>query len=261
MFLAPGWPFIFLSIAGALLALISIMHLESARQLVPGFRPMVSPAGRRQRFLLGQIAGVALAATLLLVARMSGASGLWLLMMALLALAVWMAVGLVLPRRSKLSADRERRRLRRATPGFVSYIRISLAGGEGAATLLERFVATPEPQRAALQDAVRGALLLMRAERRRPFDALLRVARERGCRELVDVVEALAQAEERGTDPRPALKAQQSMLEAILRDELTRTLKRRNLGLIGLVALSVLFGLVVNILFVMVIGGLRSNGF
>ena len=50
------------------------------------------------------------------------------------------------------------------------------------------------------------------------------------------------------------------MLEAILRDELTRTLKRRISGSIGLVALSVLFGLVVNILFVMVVGGLRSSG-
>ncbi len=260
MFLAPGWPFIFLSIAGALLALISILHLEAARQLVPGFRPIVSPSGYRQRLLLGQVTGAALAATLVLVARMSGMHGLYLLLMILLALAVWMAVGLVLPRRPQVNAERERRSLRRATPGFVSYIRISLAGGEAAATLLEQFVATPEPQRAALQDAVRAALVLMRTERRRPFDALLRVARERDCRELVDVVEALAQAEERGTDPRPALKAQQAMLEAILRDELTRTLKRRNLGLIGLVALSVLFGLVVNILFVMVVGGLRSSG-
>ena len=139
MFLAPGWPFIFLSIAGALLALISILHLEASRQLVPGFRPIVSPSGYRQRLLLGQVTGAALAATLVLVARMSGMHGLYLLLMILLALAVWMAVGLVLPRRPQVNAKRERRSLRRATPGFVSYIRISLAGGEAAATLLERF--------------------------------------------------------------------------------------------------------------------------
>jgi hypothetical protein len=107
---------------------------------------------------------------------------------------------------------------------------------------------------------VAEALTLVRERRLRPFDALRAVARARGCQELIDVAEALAQAEAEGSDAQAALAAHQATLEAILRDEFTRMLKRRTLWLLLVVAGSLVIGILGNLLYVMVAGSQLFGG-
>jgi hypothetical protein len=72
---------------------------------------------------------------------------------------------------------------------------------------------------------------------------------------LTDVAEALAQAESEGSDVQQVLAAHEATLEALLRDEFTRMLKRRTMYLLGLVAVSLVVGILGNLLFVMTGGG------
>jgi hypothetical protein len=81
------------------------------------------------------------------------------------------------------------------------------------------------------------------------------VARARGCQELIDVVEALSQAEREGSDVQQVLTAHMATLEAVLKDEFKRMLNRRTLYLQGLVAISLVIGILGNLLFVMTGGG------
>jgi hypothetical protein len=104
-------------------------------------------------------------------------------------------------------------------------------------------------------ELVAEALNVMRERRLRPFEALRVVARARGCLELTDVAEALAQAESEGSDAQAVLAAHEATLEVILKDEFTRMLKRRTLYLLGLVAVSLVIGILGNLLFVMTGGG------
>jgi len=252
-------PYFFLSFAGALLALLALLHRDRLDRVV--VRRMVpSTMSERTRLLLGQGVGALGATILLLAGRISGAHVSKRLMFTLLALMVYLYVGWVVPRRGRKRAITTQHAIRRQTPSFTSYIRISVAGADSPMVLLERYVAVPEPRYAAMQAVVRDALLRIRSERRRPFEALLSVAREVDCRELIDVVEALAQAEEQGTDPRPALQSHQVTLQAVLRDERTRLLKRRNLMLTVMVALSVMVGVLGNLLYIMVFGAVRQQG-
>ncbi|HWQ13438.1 MAG TPA: hypothetical protein VNL77_11585, partial [Roseiflexaceae bacterium] len=101
---------------------------------------------------------------------------------------------------------------------------------------------------------------LVRARRLRPFEALRLAARARGCQELTDVAETLAQAEAEGADPQTALAAHETTLEAILRDEFTRMLKRRTLWLLLVVAVSMVVGILGNLLYVMVGGSPLFRG-
>lgn len=254
LLLAPGAPFAALSLAGAILAVAGFAQLERARLLLAGVRALPTSRGMAGRFLLGHAAAVQLAAMLLMIARAGGAHGgerQWLLA---LALGVYLYLGVVLPRRPIVEAQRERRRLRQVTPGFVSYVRVALAGYDPAAVLLERYVLRPDPRLAPMQRLVTEALALMHDRRLRPFEALRAAVRARGCQELTDVAEALAQAEEEGTDPQAILEAHELTLAAVLRDEFQRMLKRRTLYLMLLVAVALVVGILGNLLFVMVAG-------
>ena len=69
------------------------------------------------------------------------------------------------------------------------------------------------------------------------------------------MAEALAQAESEGSDVQQGLAAHETTLEALLKDEFTRMLKRRTMYLLGLVAVSLVVGILGNLLFVMTGGG------
>ena len=59
------------------------------------------------------------------------------------------------------------------------------------------------------------------------------------------------------------LAAHEVTLEALLKDEFTRMLKRRTMYLLGMVALSLVVGILGNLLFVMTGGGsvlMRAGG-
>jgi hypothetical protein len=260
LMLTPGAPFFALSFAGVLIAALGLSRIERARLLVAGVRKPLSAPGATARLLVGQAAGLPLAGLLLLAGYAGGATGLSWLLLVVVAAGAYLYLGLVVPRRPLARARRERRELRRLTPGLVSYVRVALAGYEAPATLLERYVARPQPRLLPMQAVVAEALTLVRERRLRPFDALRSVARARGCQELIDVAEALAQAEAEGSDAQAALAAHQATLEAILRDEFTRMLKRRTLWLLLVVAGSLVIGILGNLLYVMVAGSQLFGG-
>ena len=254
LLLSPGAPFAALAVAGVLLAALGLMHLERGRLMLLGVRALPTRHGMAGRFALGQLAAVPLAGTLLISLAIGAAGGQRTLLLGA-ALALYLYVGVIIPRRPIVRAQQERKRLRLLTPGFVSYVRVALAGYDAPATLLGRYCARPASRIQPMQQQVVEALGLMGERRLRPFEALRVVARARGCQELTDVAEALAQAEREGSDVQQVLAAHEATLEALLRDEFTRMLKRRTMYLLGLVAVSLVVGILGNLLFVMTGGG------
>jgi hypothetical protein len=257
--LAPSAPFFAASIAGALIAVFGLMRLERTRLAIAGVRMLPNRYGMAGRFALGQTAAIPLAAVCVLLALAGGAQGATQSLLLALALGAYMYLGVIIPRKPIVQAQKERKKLRRLTPGFISYVRVSLAGFDSPATLLERYIARPHKRRLLMQQLVGETLVLMRERRLRPFEALRLVARARGCIELTDVAEALAQAESEGSDVQAVLAAHEATLEIILKDEFTRMLKRRTLYLLGLVAVSLVIGILGNLLFVMTAGGSVFN--
>jgi hypothetical protein len=255
LLVSPGTPFAAVALAGVLLAALGLMRMERARLAWVGFRELPTRWGMTGRFALGQTAAVPLAGLLLLIAFASGAEGNNRHLLLIAALAIYLYAGVIVPRKPIVAAQQERRKLRLLTPGFVSYVRVALAGYDAPATLLERYCARPARRQLPMQQLVAEALALMNQRRLRPFEALRVVARARGCIELTDVAEALAQAEREGSDVQEVLAAHAATLEALLRDEFTRMLKRRTMYLLGLVAISLVVGILGNLLFVMTAGG------
>ncbi len=252
--LNPGAPFAALAAAGVLIAALGLMQLERARLAFAGMRSLPTKWGLRGRFVLGQGAAIPLAAILLLIDVAGGAKGNNRILL-VGALATYLYIGVIIPRKPIVQAQKERKRLRLLTPGFVSYVRVALAGYDPPATLMERYCARPSRRLLPMQRLVAEALMLMNQRRLRSFEALRMVARARGCQELTDVCEALAQAEAEGTDVQQVLAAHEATLEAVLKDEFTRMLKRRTMYLLGLVAVSLVVGILGNLLFVMTGGG------
>jgi hypothetical protein len=253
--LTPAAPFVAVAVAGVLLAALGLMRLERTRLAWAGVRELPSRYGMAGRFALGQAAAIPVAGLLLLILFASGAEGNGRSLLLIGALALYLYVGVIIPRRPIVAAQKERKRLRLLTPGFVSYVRVALAGYDAPATLLHRYCARPAKHLLPMQRLVAAALIRMGEQRLRPFEALRIVARARGCQELTDVAEALAQAESEGSDVQLILAAHEATLEALLRDEFTRMLKRRTMYLLGLVAISLVVGILGNLLFVMTGGG------
>jgi hypothetical protein len=255
LLLTPGAPFFALSVAGVMLAAFSLSRMERARIAFAGVRSLPTTWGMRGRFVLGQAAAIPLAALLLLLTLAGGALGNQRTLLLAGACAIYLYTGIIIPRKPIVRAQKERKQLRTLTPGFISYVRVALSGYDPPATLLERYCARPAKRLLPMQQLVAEALTLMHEQRLRPFEALRAVARARGCQELIDVVEALAQAEREGSDVQEVLVAQAATLEAVLRDEFKRMLNRRTLYLLGLVAISLVIGILGNLLFVMTGGG------
>ena len=253
--LNPGAPFAALAAAGMLIAALGLMQLERARLAFAGMRSLPTKWGLRGRFVLGQGAAIPLAAILLLIDVAGGAKGNTRTMLLVGALATYLYIGIIIPRKPIVQAQKERKQLRLLTPGFVSYVRVALAGYDPPATLMERYCVRPARRLLPMQQLVAEALMLMNERRLRPFEALRLVARPRGCQELTDVAEALAQAESEGSNVQLILAAHETTLEALLKDEFTRMLKRRTMYLLGLVAISLVVGILGNLLFVMTGGG------
>jgi len=255
LLLSPGAPYFALSLAGAMLAAFGLFRLERTRVAFAGVRSLPTSWGMRGRFVLGQAAAIPLSGLILLITLAGGKTGNPRTLLLAAAFAVYLYIGVILPRRPIVAAQKQRARLRVLTPGFISYVRVALAGYDGPATLLERYCARPARRLLPMQQLVAEALGLMNERRLRPFEALKAVARARGCQELIDVVEALAQAEREGSDVQEVLAAHAATLEAVLKDEFKRMLNRRTLYLLGLVAVSLVVGILGNLLFVMTGGG------
>jgi hypothetical protein len=235
LFLNPGLPYFFIALAGGGLTLLS------------------ATLSGRHRLFTGCFVGVL--AVIMLVLAADGAQAavrqiaLLTAALALLIFALW------LPRRAEALKRRESAQIRLLTPGFISFIRVALSSFEPPMEALRRYCERPGARTLALQLLVAEALQLSLDERLRPFAALASVARSHSCRELSEVAEALAQAEAEGGRIEQVLAAQQATLELILQSEFKRMLSRRTIYLLLMVAVSLVVGLLFNLLFVMTSGG------
>lgn len=252
LLVAPGAPYYTMALAGALMALLGAALLEA------GPRPVGLPApalGARGRLLAGQLAGASAAALLigLIVAGDVRGSGRQLLICG--ALAAYLGFGVALPRRPQVRREREAAELRRLTPGFVSFVRVALGSFEAPLAIMRRYARRPQARIAPMQALVAEALQAGADQRLRPFAALALAARPRGCRELTEVAEALAQAEAEGGSVEAVLAAHQETLELILQGEFKRMVRRRSMYLLLLVAVSLVVGILLNLLYVMTGGG------
>lgn len=257
LLLNPGTPFYLVALACLAIA------VGWTRQLVPavtGLRPIPTVMEQRQRFLLGQLAGGLVSILLLVPALISGATGTPLHLVLALALAAWLYLGLVLPRKPHVAADKRRAAVRRLLPGFVSYVRVARSGYDAPVMILQRYSARTDARSAPLREVTTAALRVMEAERLRPFAALAQQARVTGCRELIDVADLLAQSEREGSSAEQGLAQQELTLAAILDDEFKAMLKRRTLYLLLLVAIAVVVGILGNLLWTMIGSALLTGG-
>ena len=254
LLIQPGAWAVALCLSGVFLALAGLMQLERAQSLAAGMRMLPTRWGMTGRYVLGHLAALPLAAIPALLIVSAGVDGMPRLLLVSAALGAYLAIGIVLPRKPITMARQERQRLRRLTPSFVAYVRVALAGYDPPPVLLERYLVRNHPRRAPMQLAVSDALRLMHDRGVLPFEALRRVARERGCAEFIDVAEALAQAESEGSDPQLALQTQEVTLHQVLHDEFRQMIERRKLYLLALAALAVV-SVLIQIMFVIVVGG------
>lgn len=252
-FIASGTPFFLASFAVTMLAMLLAMRLEALQQLrALGIAIAPSATEQRRRLIIGQLQAAPIVAILILSALSTPDSYRPILLV--ISLLAYLYFGMVLPRKPLVDAQKQGRTLRKLVPGFASYIRVALVGSDPK-SLLERYIARVQPRKAAMQQAVTEALYLVNEERRRPFEALAIVARAKNCRELIDLAEALAQAEQEGSDVRIVLAAQEETLRLIIEDEFSRELQRRNLYVLGLSAIGLVVGVMGQILFTVTRGG------
>jgi hypothetical protein len=255
LLLAPATPGVSASIACALVATIGLVLLRRRRQALAGFHLSVDTSTMRGRYIVGHVAAVPLALLLIAVTRAIDAQGMTELLLVTAAFAAYLYLGFIIPREPLVAAKQRARRLRQLLPGFISYVRVSMEGYDAPRTVMERYSERPNQRRAVMQEVVREALELTHRRRLMPFQALSVVARDRGCQELQDVADQLAQAERDGTDPLAALAAFERMIENILRDEFLQMLKRRMMYLLVIVGISIVLGILGTILWVMTRGG------
>ncbi|ABY34137.1 MAG TPA: hypothetical protein DEF43_08285 [Chloroflexus aurantiacus] len=236
----PAAPALLAAFCGTLLAALGV----ALRQ-----QPLVTrPLNERQRLIIGQSSGL-LIALLCFGAALSGGI-IWVG----LGLAAYLALGLKWARQPQRDQQRLSQELRRLTPGLIGFIRVALGSFEAPSLLLRRYCAQATPRQAPMRSLVAEALALSEEQRMRPFAALAEVARRSNCRELIDATAALAQAEAEGTPVEMVLAAQQQTLEALLQGEFRRLIRRRTVYLLLLTAISLVVGILLNLLFVMVVG-------
>jgi len=254
LLIVPGASYWALSLAGALLALLGLTLRRGA--LAPAVALVrAERLDATGRLVAGQIAGGVVAALLLLAASVGGARDMPRALLLCGALGAYLGLGLLLPRLPERRREREAAALRRLTPGFVAFVRVALGSFEAPIEIMRRYVARPYPRLAPMQALVSEALDLSADLRLRPFAALAHAARDRGCRELLDVARALAQAEAEGSPVERVLAAHQATLTLILQGEFKRAVRRRTLYLLLMVAVSLVVGILINLLFVMTAGG------
>lgn len=255
LLIIPGTPYFVVALAGAMLAALGLLLLERRRAVAAGMAVAPAPAALARRYLVGNLAGVPLAGGLVLVVLAGNIQGLPRLLLLGGALAGYLALALVIPRRPLVRRRREAARLRMLTPGLIAFVRVGLGSFEAPLEILRRYTARPVRQHALMQALVAESIALGLDRRMRPFAALAAVARARGCRELSDLAEALAQAEAEGGRIDTVLQAQQATLEQILQGEFKRMLRRRTMYLLLMVAVSLVVGILINLLWVMTGGG------
>ena len=234
LLIAPGTPYFLSALAGCLLAGLGMALIAPRPAPAGSAAPRLSPA---VRLATGQIAGVSLAALLLFAAIAGDVRGGARSLLMAAAAGAYLGLGLVLPRQPAVRRQREALALRRLTPGLIAFVRVGLGSFESPTAIMGRYVVQAHPRLAPMRQLVAEAIQIGQDRRLRPFAALAAAARPRGCRELTDVAEALAQSEAEGASAETVLFAQQATLELILQSEFKRELRRRTMYLLLMVVL------------------------
>jgi hypothetical protein len=254
----PATPLFAVAVAGALLAALGLLLLARQRSLLAGMRLAPPGASQQTRLLVGNLAALPIVALLSLTLIGSGVRGTPRTLLIAGGVAIYIYAGLVVPRRPEMARQREARQLRRLTPGLIAFVRIGLGSFESPLEIMRRYTVRPVARLLPMQELVGEAVRVGAEQRMRPFTALATVARQRDCGELIDMADALAQAEAEGSRIDTVLEAQQATLELILQSEFKRMLRRRTLYLLLMVAVSLVIGILLNLLFVMAGSALLS---
>lgn len=250
-------PYLFASLACFLTIILGLMELKPQ---VAGIVPTPSTWDLRQRFTIGLTASALIDAIILLLAFANGVTGTARILVLTLAFAVLLYCGFVVPRKPLVAANKRRRALRTLLPSLINFTRVALSGRATALEIMQRYAQRTDDQTKPMRELLLAALSIMDQEHLRPFAALAHQARATGCRELIDLCDSLAQAESDGSPIEQILVQQQATLEAILHDEFKRLVTRRTLMLVAASALSVLFGVFLNILWIMAGSALLQQG-
>ena len=250
--LTPGAPFFLGALAGGLLAAMGLLLLNRQYADAMGGWRMPSTGLLSGRYIVGNLIGLPVAVVLILVVLAGGYEGQARLLLFALAAGAYLYAGLVVPRRPLVQRQKEVVQIRALTPGLIAFVRVGLGSFESPMDIMRRYIVRPVERWVVMQTLVADAVQVSLDQRMRPFAALALVARERGCRELIDVAEALAQAEAEGGRIDTVLEAQQATLELILQSEFKRMIRRRTMYLLLMVALSLVIGILGNILWTMV---------
>lgn len=252
----PGAPILLLSVAAVLIAVGGVVYLVTQRQLLTGVVRLPNTSQLGGRVALGHMAAIPLVLIVVVGVLAIGLDGMGLWLGLALALALYLYLGVVVPRRPIVQADKARKKLRLLTPNFVGYLRIGLASKESPASLLSRYSRDQiNPRMAPMREVVSEALTIMERRQERPFAALWEVAVAKEVQELADICAALAQAEVQGSDVQQTLIAQEKTLEQILKDEFRALIARRTMYMTALVAVALVIGVPLNLLFTITGGG------
>lgn len=254
LLMVPGIPYFLGALAGAALAAMGVLGMIRQRSTAPGGGGGATTTDLRSSMLVGQLTGGVIVLMVVLLVLVSGVQGHARLLLLVGGSAAYLYVGVVIPRRPIVAQQQAAATIRRLTPGFISFVRVALNSFESPLDIMRRYTARPVERWAPMQQLVAESIALGLDQRLRPFAALATIARQRGCRELIDVAEALAQAEAEGGRIDTVLEAQQTTLELILQSEFKRMLRRRTLYLLVMVAVSLVIGILANLLFTMVVG-------
>jgi len=250
--LTPGAPFFLGAVAAGLLAAMGLLLMSRQYADTMGGWRRPSTGLLSGRYVVGNLIGLPVAAALLLIVVAGGMTGSPRVLLLALAAGVYLYAGLVVPRRPLVQRQKEAVQLRALTPGFISFVRVGMGSFESPMDIMRRYTVRPVEKWAVMQTLITDAVQVSLDQRMRPFASLTLVARERGCRELLDVAEALAQAETEGGRIDTVLEAQQATLELILQSEFKRMIRRRTMYLLLMVAVALVIGILGNLLFTMV---------
>ena len=226
---------------------------------------------RMSRRTLGLLLALLLGGGMVLLVPLLGLQGSTRLIA--LAAAGIMAFGcaVVLPRAPKVAEDRRVKAIRLALPAAITEWRIAAETGDTLPTVMQRYVAVPRPERAAIQHVIGTALTQIAQGARhtvtdpvtgqretlplRLSEALVEQARRSGCAELVATMTIIHTADTEGglrsaTDP---LRRHGQILARVIEAEIDQLVTKRGLAMIGAAAPAVI-GALVLILFVAAAG-------
>jgi hypothetical protein len=122
LLITPGIPFFVAAVAGAILAALGLLLIDRQHIITVGLRLAPSSADLSRRFIVGNLAGVPIASAVVLIVIAGNIQGATRLLLLGSAIAAYLSLALVIPRRPFVQREREAARLRMLTPGFISFV-------------------------------------------------------------------------------------------------------------------------------------------